>query len=185
MLLSLKAVRLSIQLKSEKQLTFTLSHVPKMMWGHAVLIAATAEQTGGKWDGFCSPVSSNLSPVSLSEMLVHVINSWLDETPPFSDPSLNLTEAITKPPSGIKSRSVRKVTRRLPPWALQGPRPGQAISLQMALTRPDPDLTHRPTSQPSLGLSPSLSPGRCLMTRVAPVPSSCPASGYLFNKFRH
>jgi len=170
-------VRLSIKLKSEKHLIFTLSRVPKTTWGYAVLIATVTAQAGGKRDGFCSPVSSNLSSVSLSEMPVQVINFWLDGTPPFSDPSLNLTKAITKSPSSIKSGWLRKVTGRPPPRAFTGGRRvAQAVSLRMALTGSDPVLTHRLTSQPSL----SLSPGGCLMARDALVPRRCPASSHLF-----
>lgn len=95
--------------------------------------------------GFAPPVSSNLSPVPLSERLVQVINSWLDETPPFSDPSLNLTKPITNTTLWHHVRSMREVTGRPPPWALQG---GQGWARPSACGCPSPGLIlSSPTGQ--------------------------------------
>lgn len=127
--------------KSVKQLTFTLSCVLKMTWGHAVLIAVATQWARGKRDGFCFPVSFHLSPFSPLGMLVQVINSQLDETPPFSDLSLNLTKAITNSPSGIKSGQWGRWLGDHHHEAHRGAQGWPGHQPVDALTRPDPLIT--------------------------------------------
>lgn len=70
--------------------------------GHTVLIAATIECTRRKRDGF-PPRYLPIYPWFPFREMDQVINSWLDETPQFSCPSIDLTKTITEQPSIIKS----------------------------------------------------------------------------------
>lgn len=89
---------------------------PGQCEAQAVLIASTIEWTARKWDGFCSPVSSNLPLVSAwttrsGDKFLTRCNTSVFLSQQGFDQRNNRTTLYNQ------VRSVRKVTGRPPPWA--------------------------------------------------------------------